>query len=248
MGAGFYQSMTWNFIGISPFNSEPDEAPTPVFEVPDYVPSPAFEVLTGTPEADTFELDSPGFGTQSLDDNFIAMGIPIIVDSSEDSEVDLLFYQEKEGPYYIPGFTNRPARSFTYIQGFDPIEDEIIVGGKPYMIEIDDEILDGEAPTMPGPVLLLDPGDELSLNFKNDIRIPGLTDQQLAQAGFIPNSTPGSTASNGLGGTTSTNTHIHGAHVNSVGFGDNVVSRFTTGQQWTTEMDFSPIHAQGSYF
>ena len=116
------------------------------------------------------------------------------------------------------------------------------------MIEIDDEILDGEAPTMPGPVLLLDPGDELSLNFKNDIRIPGLTDQQLAQAGFIPNRTPGSTASNGLGGTTSTNTHIHGAHVNSVGFGDNVVSRFTTGQQWTTEMDFSPIHAQGSYF
>ena len=108
--------------------------------------------------------------------------------------------------------------------------------------------LDGEAPTMPGPVLLLDPGDKLSLNFKNDIRIPGLTDQQLAQAGFIPNSTPGSTASNGLGGTTSTNTHIHGAHVNSVGFGDNVVSRFTTGQQWTTEMDFSPIHAQGSYF
>ena len=73
------------------------------------------------------------------------MGIPIIVDSSEDSEVDLLFYQEKEGPYYIPGFTNRPARSFTYIQGFDPIEDEIIVGGKPYMIEIDDEIIAGES-------------------------------------------------------------------------------------------------------
>ena len=37
--------MTWSFIGISPFNSEPDEAPTPVFEVPDYVPSPALKFL-----------------------------------------------------------------------------------------------------------------------------------------------------------------------------------------------------------
>ena len=54
--------MTWSFIGISPFNSEPDEAPTPVFEVPDYVPSPAFEVLTGTPEEILLNLLHLGLG------------------------------------------------------------------------------------------------------------------------------------------------------------------------------------------
>ena len=31
-----------------------------------------------------------------------------------------------EGPYYIPGFTNRPAPSFTLIQGFDRF-DEITI-------------------------------------------------------------------------------------------------------------------------
>ena len=103
------------------------------------------DILTGTPEPDAFELYAPGIGTQSLDDNFIAFGIPIIVDSSEDSEVDLLVYQKKEGPDYIPGFTAPPARSYTYIEDFDPIEDEIIFGGKPYRIEIDDEIIAGES-------------------------------------------------------------------------------------------------------
>ena len=103
------------------------------------------DILTGTPEPDAFELYAPGIGTQSLDDNFIALGIPINVNSSEDSEVDLLVYQKKEGPDYIPRFTAPPARSYTYIEDFDPIEDEIIVGGKPYRIEIDDEIIAGES-------------------------------------------------------------------------------------------------------
>ena len=108
--------------------------------------------------------------------------------------------------------------------------------------------VDGEETSMPGPVLFIEPGDTLNLNFKNDIRIPGLSDAELEKVGFVPNSSPGSSASDGLGGTTSTNTHAHGAHVNSVGFGDNVVSRYTTGQEWTTTMEFIPEHARGAYW
>ena len=103
------------------------------------------DILTGTPERDVFELRPLGYETQSLDDNFIALGIPTIVDLSVDSEVDLLVYQEADGPEYFPGFTAPPARSYTYIEDFDPIEDEIIVGGILYMIEIDDEIIAGES-------------------------------------------------------------------------------------------------------
>ena len=105
-------------------------------------PSDAVDILTGTPEIDVFVLEPFGY---DLDDNFIAFRIPTIVDLSEDSEVDLLVYQEADGPEYFPGFTAPPARSYTYIEDFDPIEDEIIVGGKPYRIEIDDEIIAGES-------------------------------------------------------------------------------------------------------
>ena len=41
---------------------------------------------------------------------------------------------------------------------------------------------------LPGPVLMMQPGEELILNFDNSIRLPGLTDQQNALAGFVPNS------------------------------------------------------------
>ena len=105
-------------------------------------PSDAVDILTGTPERDVFVLEPPGY---DLDDNFIAFRIPTIVDLSEDSQVDLLVYQEADGPEYFPGFTAPPARSYTYIEDFDLIEDEIIVGGNPYRIEIDDEIIAGES-------------------------------------------------------------------------------------------------------
>ena len=82
--------------------------------------------------------EQPGFETQSLDDNFIAMRIPIIVDESTDSEVDILVYQEKERAVYLDRFQAPTARSYTYIEDFEPIQDEIIVGGNPYMIEIGD--------------------------------------------------------------------------------------------------------------
>ena len=142
---------------------------------PDTAPTPVFEVLTGTPEADIFELDVPGFGTlndldrisvidffgqpgvQSLDDNFIVMGIDFEnrliaysnqnnVDATTDNEVDLLVYQEVDGPEYFPGFTDPLARSYTLIENFDPIEDQILVdGGKGYVRIMSDEIIAGES-------------------------------------------------------------------------------------------------------
>ena len=141
---GFSEPLSdnWDFGFREPL-SEPREPREPLEPRP-FDRYDRVDILTGTPERDVFELDSP-FETQSSDDNFIAIGIPIIVDPSEDSEVDLLVYQEVHGPEYFPGFTAPPARSYTYIEDFDPIEDEIIVGGILYMIEIDDEIIAGES-------------------------------------------------------------------------------------------------------
>ena len=129
--------------------------------------------LTGTPEADIFKLQSPGFGTlynsglidmrdwglssqpgvQSLDDNFIVMGrdfyndviafgIPIIVDPPSDSEVDILVYQEQERATYLVGFQAPTARSYTYIEDFNPLEDEIQIlglGGRGHVKIMSDE-------------------------------------------------------------------------------------------------------------
>ena len=136
---GFREPLSDRDFGFREPLSEPRNEPRP------FDRSDRFDILTGTPERDVFELEPPGYETQSLNDNFIALGIPTIVDLSEDSEVDLLVYQEAESFDYIPGFTAPPARSYTYIEDFDPIEDEIIVGGKPYRIEIDDEIIAGES-------------------------------------------------------------------------------------------------------
>ena len=68
------------------------------------------------------------------------------------------------------------------------------------------------------------------------------------QAGFVPNSTYGADGSEGLGAGTSTNLHVHGAHTTSVGFGDNVVSRYTTGQSWTSTVEIPEDHGQGNYW
>ena len=101
---------------------------------------------------------------------------------------------------------------------------------------------------LPGPVLMMQPGEDLILHFDNSIRLPGLTDQQNVQAGFVPNSTYGAGGSEGLGAGTSTNLHVHGAHTTSVGFGDNVVSRYTTGQSWTSTVEIPEDHGQGNYW
>ena len=182
---------------------------------PDTAPTPVFEVLTGTPEADSFELEPPGFRTQFLDDDFIAIALwdprsndfflnnpntfevlrdgQIFFNSiftneinkygndiyktpdgantfmthigkvtiqdftpnesdklllllneepslSNSSEVDILVYQEADGPEYFPGFTDPLASSYILIENFDPSEDQIFVdGGKGYVGIMGDE-------------------------------------------------------------------------------------------------------------
>ncbi|MBE9171675.1 multicopper oxidase domain-containing protein [Cyanobium sp. LEGE 06143] len=100
----------------------------------------------------------------------------------------------------------------------------------------------------PGPVLMLQPGSKLELDFNNRLKVPGLNQRQLQQSTLIRNSTFGNSASEGLGGTTSTNYHLHGSHTTPTGFGDNVVARYTAGQRWTTEIDLPSDHGQGSYW
>lgn len=106
----------------------------------------------------------------------------------------------------------------------------------------------GEGPSLPGPVLFVQPGNDLNIDFSNQLAIPGLTQEQAQQATLIPNSSYGNDASDGLGGNTSVNYHMHGSHTNPGGFGDNVIARYTTGQNWTTEMPFPEDHGQGSYW
>jgi len=105
--------------------------------------------------------------------------------------------------------------------------------------------LPGEGTSVPGPVLMMQSGDTLKLHFSNDIRIDGLTDEQNQNASLVRNSTYGNSAGDGLGAVNSTNFHLHGAHTNPTGFGDNVVARYTTGQEWTTEMTLPEEYGQG---
>ncbi|WPF89327.1 multicopper oxidase domain-containing protein [Cyanobacterium aponinum AL20118] len=100
----------------------------------------------------------------------------------------------------------------------------------------------------PGPTLIMQPGEDLRINFDNEITIPGLTTEQIQAATLVRNSSYGNGGSAGLGGTTSTNFHFHGAHTAPGGFGDNVVSRYTTGQSWTTNIDIPDDHGIGSYW
>ncbi len=106
----------------------------------------------------------------------------------------------------------------------------------------------GEEPSYPGPVLMVEPGDNLNLNFENNIRIGDLSDEQNQQASLISNSTYGESAGDGLGASNTANYHLHGSHTNPTGFGDNVLSRYTTGQSWTTEIELPEDHGQGSYW
>ncbi|MFZ9751962.1 MAG: multicopper oxidase domain-containing protein [Cyanobium sp.] len=106
----------------------------------------------------------------------------------------------------------------------------------------------GQPTTMPGPVMLLRPGEKLRVNFTNKIQLGSLSLEQTQQSSYIPISTYGNTTSSGLGGVTSTNFHLHGIHINPEGFGDNVVARYSAGQSWTTEMDLNQEQASGSYW
>ncbi|MFL0769583.1 MAG: multicopper oxidase family protein [Prochlorococcus sp.] len=105
-----------------------------------------------------------------------------------------------------------------------------------------------ERTNFPGPVLMMQPGEDLVLHFDNAISLPGLNEEQNALAGFVPNSTYGSGGSEGLGAGTSTNIHVHGSHTTSGGFGDNVISRYTTGQRWTSTLSLPEDHGLGAYW
>ena len=102
--------------------------------------------------------------------------------------------------------------------------------------------------SFPGPVLMLRPGNDLNIDFRNKLLIPGLSEEQAQKATLIENSTYGNSSSDGLGASTSVNYHFHGSHTNSTGFGDNVISRYTTGQEWTTHIPLPEDHGQGSYW
>lgn len=90
------------------------------------------------------------------------------------------------------------------------------------------------ATSYPGPTLVMQPGDTLRATFSNRIRVPGYSKRDNQLSTYIPSMTPADNGGAGMGGTATTNFHLHGAHVNPSGFGDNVVSRYTSGQDWTT--------------
>lgn len=100
----------------------------------------------------------------------------------------------------------------------------------------------------PGPTLIAQPGNTLNLNFNNSITIPGLTTSELQKSTLVKNSSYGNSGSDGLAGSTSVNYHLHGSHTTPNGFGDNVISRFTTGQKWRTQIELPSDHGIGSYW
>ncbi|MDC3011407.1 multicopper oxidase domain-containing protein [Synechococcus sp. AH-736-G21] len=108
--------------------------------------------------------------------------------------------------------------------------------------------LKGKGTSYPGPVLMIKPGETLELEFDNNISIAGLTGEQAQMASMVENNSYGLNGGATAGGMDSTNFHMHGGHVEPGGFGDNVVSRYTTGQDWTTIIDIPADHGVGSYW
>ena len=108
--------------------------------------------------------------------------------------------------------------------------------------------LKGKGTSYPGPVLMIKPGETLELEFDNNINIAGLTGMQAQMASLVENNSYGLNGGSMAGAMDSTNFHMHGGHVTPTGFGDNVVSRYTTGQDWTTIIDIPEDHGRGSYW
>ena len=158
---------------------------------------------------------------------------------------------------YVMGLGANPDSSAILHSDFDPTvlrlfienpeqQDKLWYPSFLYTYSYEDE--NNVIRTAPGPVLLIEPGDRLQLNMSNRIEVPGFTETELEQATFIANSSYGSGASGGLGGSLTTNIHFHGVHNVSTGFGDNVVARYTTGQDWQSTLDFTEDSAVGSYW
>lgn len=108
--------------------------------------------------------------------------------------------------------------------------------------------LKGKGTSYPGPVLMIKPGETLELEFDNNINIAGLTGMQAQMASLVENNSYGLNGGSMAGAMDSTNFHMHGGHVTPTGFGDNVVGRYTTGQDWTTIINIPEDHGRGSYW
>ena len=105
----------------------------------------------------------------------------------------------------------------------------------------------GYGASYPGPLLMVQPGDTMNLHMQNRLSIPGLTEQQNQQASLVLSSSYGNNTSH-VAGQNSTNMHFHGSHTNPGGFGDNVLARYTSGQDWTTVIQLPENHGKGSYW
>ena len=107
--------------------SEPRNEPRP-FDRSDRV-----DILSGTPDIDTFEVETNYQGNVTFRGGIHQLEVPAQFDTS--NELDILVYQEQERAIYLEGYQAPTARSYTYIEDFEPIEDEIIVGDNPGKIE-----------------------------------------------------------------------------------------------------------------
>ena len=93
------------------------------------------DTATGTSEADAFEVEP-------LDQIFFNPIITNGINNGEEGEVDILVYQEQERAIYLKGFQASTARSYTYIEDFNPLEDEIQIlglGGRGHVKIMSDE-------------------------------------------------------------------------------------------------------------
>ena len=99
------------------------------------------DIYTGGGGADTFKTH---IGHVTIKDFTPNEGDKLLLLLNEEpslfnsSEVDILVYQEQDRATYLESFQAPTAHSYTYIDDFEPIEDEIIVGGITYTIKIDE--------------------------------------------------------------------------------------------------------------
>ena len=118
-------------------------------------------------------------------------------------------------------------------------------------------LVDGDEVTtsFPGPVLVSKRDDDINIKFSNKIEIFDADEygkekalELNAYASEISNKTGGHSGSDGHAGNNSTNTHMHGAHTYPGGFADNVVARYSSGQEWESKFELAQQHGEGSYW
>ena len=99
------------------------------------------DIYTGGGGADTFKTH---IGHVTIKDFTPNEGDKLLLLLNEDhplynpSEVDTLVYQEQKRATYLEGFQAPTARSYTYIEDFEPINDFVVIGGDAYQYDVDD--------------------------------------------------------------------------------------------------------------